>query len=93
MLTRRLTLPAISPVTLCRSPPITVSPQGPGGEDIKALSERCRCSVVVEGKVANAAFVPFRLVNYLAHDVRQIIAAVGDVSGQLCKDDKYEAGE
>ena len=66
---------------------------GPGGEDIKALSERCRCSVVVEGKVANAAFVPFRLVNYLAHDVRQIIAAVGDVSGQLCKDDKYEAGE
>ncbi|KAL4858199.1 Far upstream element-binding protein 3 [Chlorella vulgaris] len=64
---------------------------GPGGEDIKALSERTGCSVVVEGKLPNAAFVPFRLVNYLASEPQQVAAAVAEVTELICQEDKYEA--
>lgn len=66
---------------------------GPGGEAIKSLSERTGCSVVVEGKSPNAAFVPFRLVNYLAPGAAQISAAVAEVVELVCQEEKYEAGE
>lgn len=66
---------------------------GPGGEAIKSLSERTGCSVVVEGKSPNAAFVPFRLVNYLAPGAAQIAAAVAEVVELVCQEEKYEAGE
>lgn len=66
---------------------------GPGGEAIKSLSERTGCSVVVEGKSPNAAFVPFRLVNYLAPGAPQIAAAVAEVVELICQEEKYEAGE
>ncbi|KAL4436969.1 hypothetical protein ABPG75_004108 [Micractinium tetrahymenae] len=65
---------------------------GPGGEAIKGLSERTGCSVVVEGKSPNAAFVPFRLVNYLAPGAPQIAAAVAEVVELVCQEEKYEAG-
>ncbi|EFN55717.1 hypothetical protein CHLNCDRAFT_57876 [Chlorella variabilis] len=64
---------------------------GPGGEAIKALSERTGCSVVVEGKSPNAAFVPFRLVNYLAPGSEEISAAVAEVVDLICQEEKYEA--
>ncbi|PSC69332.1 Far upstream element-binding 2 [Micractinium conductrix] len=63
---------------------------GPGGEAIKALSERSGCSVVVEGKSPNAAFVPFRLVNYLSPGPTQIAAAVAEVVELVCQEEKYE---
>ena len=66
---------------------------GPGGEAIKALSERTGCSVVVEGKSPNAAFVPFRLVNYLAPGSEEISAAVAEVVDLICQEKKYEASE
>lgn len=66
---------------------------GPGGEAIKALSERSGCSVVVEGKSPNAAFVPFRLVNYLGPAAPQVAAAVAEVAELVCQEDKYENGE
>lgn len=55
------------------------------------LPQICR-SVVVEGKSANAAFVPFRLVNYLAPGAAQIGAAVAEVVELICQEDKYESG-
>ncbi|PRW33858.1 far upstream element-binding 1-like isoform X1 [Chlorella sorokiniana] len=64
---------------------------GPGGEAIKGLSERCGCSVVVEGKNSNAAFVPFRLVNYLCPAPASLSAAVAEVAELICQEDKYEA--
>ncbi len=66
---------------------------GPGGEAIKALSERTGCSVVIEGKSPNAAFVPFRLVNYLAADIEQITSAVAEVTDVICQEEKYETGK
>ena len=50
-------------------------------------------SVVVEGKNANAAFVPFRLVNYLCPAPASLAAAVADVAELICQEDKYEASE
>ena len=64
---------------------------GPGGEAIKALSERTGCSVVVEAKSMNAAFVPFRLVNFLAPGAAQVAAAVAEVTELICQEEKYEA--
>lgn len=64
---------------------------GPGGEAIKALGERTGCSVVVEGKSPNAAFVPFRLVNYLAPGPAELAAAVEEVVELVCQEEKYEA--
>ena len=66
---------------------------GPGGEDIKMLSQRSGCSVVVEGKSPNAAFVPFRLVNYLAIGPVEVAAAVAEVAELICQEEKYDAGE
>ena len=66
---------------------------GPAGEHIKAIGERSGCSVVVEAKAANAAFVPFRLVNYLAPDAASLVAAVGEVCQTVVLEDKYSAGE
>ncbi len=51
------------------------------------------CSVVVEGKNANAAFVPFRLVNYLCPAPASLAAAVAEVAELICQEEKYEAGE
>lgn len=51
------------------------------------------CSVVVEGKNANAAFVPFRLVNYLGPAPASLAAAVAEVAELICQEEKYEAGE
>ena len=66
---------------------------GPQGEAIKALGERTGCSVVVESKSPNAAFVPFRLVNYLAPSPAEMAAAVAEVTELICQEDKYEASE
>jgi hypothetical protein len=63
---------------------------GPGGEAIKALGERSGCSVVVESKNPNAAFVPFRLVNYLAPGTAEVAAAVAEVAQLVCQEEKYE---
>lgn len=63
---------------------------GPGGEAIKALGERTGCSVVVESKNPNAAFVPFRLVNYLAPGPAEVAAAVAEVAALVCQEEKYE---
>jgi hypothetical protein len=49
---------------------------GPNGEQIKALSARTGCSVVVEAKPPNAAFVPFRIVNYMAPTLDGLLQAV-----------------
>ena len=65
---------------------------GPGGEAIKSLSSRTGCSVVVEGKSPNAAFVPFRLVNYLAPGPAEVAAAVAEVAELICQEEKYDAG-
>lgn len=50
-------------------------------------------SVVVEGKNVNAAFVPFRLVNYLCPAPASLAAAVAEVAELICQEDKYEASE
>jgi transcription antitermination factor NusA-like protein len=65
---------------------------GPGGEDIKMLSQRTGCSVIIEGKSPNAAFVPFRLVNYLAIGPVEMAAAVAEVAELVCQEEKYDAG-
>lgn len=49
--------------------------------------------MVVEGKNANAAFVPFRLVNYLCPAPASLAAAVAEVAELICQEEKYEAGE
>lgn len=41
----------------------------------------------------NAAFVPFRLVNYLALEPANIAAAVSEVATLICQEEKYEASE
>lgn len=54
---------------------------GPEGEQIKAIGARTGCSVVVEAKPRNAAFVPFRLVNYLADTPGQVRRRVAEWRG------------
>lgn len=64
---------------------------GPSGETINALSTRTYCSVVVEAKTPNSAFVPFRFVNYMAASTDRIAVAVAEVMDLITKDERYQA--
>ena len=48
--------------------------------------------MVVEAKPKNAAFVPFRMVNYLAETPEQLVAAVSEVLDTVAEEEKYRPG-
>lgn len=62
---------------------------GPGGEQISKIAAKSNCAVVVEAKPENAAFVPFRFVNYMARDSAAIVAAVEEVMDAVLLEEKY----
>jgi hypothetical protein len=65
---------------------------GPGGETILEICSRSRCSVVVEGKAANAAFVPFRYVTFLCATLAQTSDALALVMDLVSQDERYHQG-
>lgn len=65
---------------------------GPGGETILEICSRSRCSVVVEGKPVNAAFVPFRYVTFLCSTVEQTSDALALVMDLVSQDERYYQG-
>lgn len=62
---------------------------GPGGDQIAAIGAVSGANVVIEAKPSNAAFIPFRFINYMASDVYSLAAATGAVADLLEEDDKY----
>lgn len=62
---------------------------GPGGETIGKICTKTGCAVIVEAKPENAAFVPFRLVNYMAKNVTELSDAVAEVLDQILMEPKY----
>jgi hypothetical protein len=65
---------------------------GPGGETIAELCTRTKCNVVVEAKPANAAFVPFRFVNFLSSSTAVLGEAVAAAMDLVFVDERYMAG-
>jgi hypothetical protein len=47
----------------------------------------------VEPKHVNAAFIPFRIVDFAAPDAPALAAAVAEVMDRLVQDEKYAEGE
>lgn len=64
---------------------------GPGGDQIAAISAMSGASVVIEAKPNNAAFIPFRTINYMAQSVQTLAAAGDAVADLLEQDDRYAA--
>lgn len=62
---------------------------GPGGDQIQSINMSSGASVVVEAKPANAAFIPFRYVNYMAPTLERLADAVDMVSDLLSQDERY----
>ena len=50
-------------------------------------------SLLVEPKMANAAFIPFRIVDFASPDTHMLAAAVGEVMEGLVQDENYTEGE
>ncbi|GAB4823052.1 hypothetical protein N2152v2_010098 [Parachlorella kessleri] len=65
---------------------------GPAGETIKGIGFRTGSSLLVEPKLANAAFIPFRIVDFASPDAASLAAAVGEVMERLVQDEKYIEG-
>lgn len=65
---------------------------GPAGEVIKGIAARTGSTLLVEPKLANAAFIPFRLVNFSCPGAPALSAAVGEVMDRLVQDEKYADG-
>lgn len=90
-------------VGLAQSRAVPGAAPAAGGASRRLPAARLHCSpgtcydpsrsVVVEGKNVNAAFVPFRLVNYLCPAPASLAAAVAEVAELICQEDKYEASE
>ena len=65
---------------------------GPGGDQIQSINMSSGASVVVEAKAANAAFIPFRYVNYMAPTIERMADAIDMVCDLLSQDERYVPG-
>jgi transcription antitermination factor NusA-like protein len=65
---------------------------GPGGDQIQSINMSTGASVVIEAKISNAAFIPFRYVNYMSPNIEKLIDAVDMVTNLLNEDERYVPG-
>lgn len=65
---------------------------GPGGDQIQSINMSSGASVVIEAKISNAAFTPFRYVNYMAPNIEKLMDAVDMVTNLLNEDERYVPG-
>jgi len=65
---------------------------GPGGDQIQSINMSTGASVVIEAKISNAAFIPFRYVNYMSPNIEKLMDAVDMVTNLLNEDERYVPG-
>jgi hypothetical protein len=65
---------------------------GPGGEQLAAICAETGASVIVEAKLANAAFVPFRCIAYAAPTMSSLLAAIERAMDLMVLEQKYVEG-
>ncbi|KAL4548553.1 hypothetical protein Ndes2526B_g01117 [Nannochloris sp. 'desiccata'] len=65
---------------------------GPGGDQIQSINMSTGASVVIEAKISNAAFIPFRYVNYMSPNIEKLTDAVDMVTNLLNEDERYVPG-
>jgi hypothetical protein len=62
---------------------------GPAGDQIAAINAATGANVIVESKPLNAAFIPFRVINFSTQDMPTFLVAIGMVVDLLQQDEKY----
>lgn len=62
---------------------------GPGGDQIARINDAVGASVIIESKMPNAAFIPYRIVNVSGTEIGPCMDAITYVLDLLEKDMKY----